>query len=111
MRVGEGSLMKRLTKMLTVMVAGFLLAGMLTPGFCGGVAEIKEESKETVTRVKEGVVEAGKEIKDGAVKTGGAVTEKAKEVGQGFKKVFIETKEAIKKEISGGENKDQEGDH
>ena len=108
--------MKRLTIIMMGSVLGILLAGLLNPGLCGSVEEIKKESKEAASEIKDGAVEAGKavaetgkEIKESAVRTGVAVKEKAKEVGQEFKKAFQETKEAIKKELTGNESKDAEG--
>lgn len=103
--------MKRLTIILMGIVVMIPLVGMPSPGLCGNVEEIKKESKEAVSEIKDGAVETGKavaetgkEIKDGAVQTGVAVKEKVKAVGQGFKKAFQETKDAIKKEFTGDDD-------
>lgn len=113
--------MKRLIFLGVAFLVVTALAGRLDRAMAGDTEAAKEESKGTVTQIKEGAVETGKamaetgrEIKEGsqkgwsefkkdAVKTGVAVKEGAKEVGKEFKKAFQKTKAAVAKEFSGND--------
>ena len=104
--------MKYRTMIMTSFLALILWAPVPRPAVAGGVEKIKEGTREAASEVKKEAVragkaaaETGKEIKEGAVRTGTAIKEGvkdgAKEVGQGFKKAYQETRDAVSKEISG----------
>jgi hypothetical protein len=100
--------MKYWTMMMAGLLALTLCASVPLPAVAGGVEKIKEGTREAVSEVKNDAVQAGKaaaetgkEIKEDAVRTGTAIKEGAKEVGQGFKKAYQETRDAVTKEISG----------
>ena len=104
--------MKYWTMMMAGLLALTLCASVPLPAVAGGVEKIKEGTREAASEIKNEAVragkaaaETGKEIKEDAVRTGTAikegVKEGVKEVGQGFKKAYQETRDAVTKEISG----------
>jgi hypothetical protein len=94
-----------------------MIAGLIALTLCiavpaltmaGSVEKIKDDTKEAVSDAKKeaiqtgrAAVETGKGIKKEAVKTGIAIKEGVKEVGREFKKAYQETRDAVKKEVSG----------
>ena len=68
----------------------------------GTVEEIKEESKKAARDIRQGAVETGKEIKEGTQRAWKEVKEGVKEAGKDFKKAYEDTRDAVRKEISGG---------
>jgi hypothetical protein len=98
--------MKYWTMMMAGLLALTLWASAPLPAVAGGVEKIKEGTREAASEIKNEAVRAGKaaaetgrEIKEDAVRTGTAikegVKEGVKEVGQGFKKAYQETREAV----------------